>query len=106
MRVPWSARRSDKSSLKEIKPECSLEGLMLKLKFQYCGHLMQRVNSLKKTLILGKTEGKRGRGRQRMRWLDSITGSMGMNLSKLWETEGQGSPVCCSPSGHKESDTA
>jgi len=79
---------------------------MLKLKFQYCGHLMQRVNSLKKTLILGKTEGKRGRGRQRMRWLDSITGSMDMNLSKLWETEGQGSPVCCSPSGHKESDTA
>ena len=85
MRVPWTARRSNQSVLKEINPEYSLEGLMLKLKLQYYGHLMQRVNSLKKTLILGKIEGKRGRGRQRMRWLDSITGSMDMNLSRLRE---------------------
>ena len=83
MRVPWTARRSNKSILKEISPEYSLEGLILKLKFQYFGHLMRRANSLEKTLMLGKIEGKRRRGQQRMRWLDVITDSMDMSLSKL-----------------------
>ena len=86
MRVRWTARRSNQSILKEINPEYSLEGLMLKLKFQYFGNLMQRTNSLEKTLILGKTEGKSRRGLQRMRWLDSITDSMKMSLSNLRET--------------------
>ena len=106
LRVPWTARRLNQWILKELNLDYSLEGLMLKLKLQYFGHLMQTANSLEKTLMLGNTEGKRRREWQRMRWLDSNTDSMDMNLRKLpRDTEGQGTLPCCSPQGWKEWDT-
>ena len=106
LRVPWTAKRSNQSILKEISPGCSLEGMMLKLKLQYFGHLMRRVDSLEKTLRLGGIGGRRRRGRQRMRWLDGITDSIDVNLSELRElVMGQGGLACCDSWGHKESDT-
>ena len=104
MRVPWTSRSSNQSILKDISPGCSLEGLMLKLKLHYFGHLMRRVDSLEKTLMVGGVEGRRRRGRQRMRWLDGITDTMDMGLGGLWEGDGQGSLVCCTSWGSKESD--
>ena len=106
MRVPWTAKRSNQSILKEISPEYSLEGPMLKLKLQYFGHLMRRTDLFEKTLMLGKVEGGRRRGQQRMRRLDGMTDLMDISVGKLQELgDGQGGLVCCSPWGCKESDT-
>ena len=109
MRVPWTARRSNQSILKEISPGCSLEGMMLKLKLQYLGHLMRRVDSLEKTLMLGGIGGRRRRGRRRMRWLAGITNSMDMGLRVRdmgpGVGDGQGGLACCDSWGRKESDT-
>ena len=105
LRVPWATRRSNQSILKEVSPGCSLEGLILKLNLQYFGHLMQRADSLEKTLMLGGIEGRRRRRWQRMRWLNGITDSIGMSLSKVWVCDGQGGLVCWDSWGRKDSDT-